>query len=384
MEETKAAEQMLCLRFKAHGSSSALKIEEVERPMPLRGQLLIKVIAFSLNPLDIKLLNNPLAELMMKLPHVPARDFSGIVVENSAVDSSFYQIGSVVMGMTPNAMKNGAACEYLCIAEEYITLCPRRSGVRFDPVALSSVPLVGLTVVEALHPYRQHLGRKGETTVGKRILIHGGSGGVGSFAVQYCRKALGMYVTSTCSLRNNDFVKSLGANEVMAYASSVSEEVWYKNSLCFNQDVVLDPFSYRNRKITLASDDILTNQGWYIDIASSPHRLTDAWKDPLGLCVPEAAAPNLIDAAFTGVWTLLTNWWERLINLNARARQYKLFFVQPSGRFLRQVRDAVVAGHVDPCVQKIFHFTTTDCRDAFDLVEESHVRGKLVVQVDDH
>lgn len=376
-EEAKNAESMRALRYKTHASSAALMIENVERPVPGPNELLLQIIAVGLNPLDVKLLKNPINEIMgLKLPFIGGRDFTAIVVDNSCVMDSRFQQGSVVWGMTPNPMKDGSLCEYICLKEEFVTLAPRRHGVRFDPVSLASMPLVGLTVVESMEPYLNWLKKRNETPEGKRILIQGGSGGVGSFAVQYAR-SLGMFVVATTSPRNFAWVQSLGADEVLSYCDPANP--WHKNPLAFNIDVVLDAFSYRHRKQCLESDDILNPQGFYIDIASSPHRL-GAYRDPLGLCVPEASAPSILDAAFTGAWEFLLNWYHT-INLRPRARHYALFFVYPSGRHLRKVRDLVVSGAVKPVVERVFNFTSAECRSAFDVVEKGHVRGKVVIEI---
>lgn len=377
-EEAKNAERMRALRYKTHASSAALIIENVERPVPEAKELLLQIIAVGLNPLDIKLLKNPIHEIMgLKLPFIPGRDFTAIVIDNSRIEDSRFQIGSIVWGMTPNPMKDGSLCEYICLSESFVTLAPRRQGTRFDPVSLASMPLVGLTVVESLEPYLRWLKKRNETPEGKRILIQGGSGGVGSFAVQYAR-SFGMFVVATTSPTNFAFVQSLGADEVISYCDHANP--WHKNPLAFNMDIVLDAFSYRHRKVTLESDDILTTHGFYVDIASSPHRLSGAFQDPLGLCVPEASAPSVLDATFTGVWETVLNWYHT-INMRPRSRSYALFFVYPSAPHLRKVRDLVVSGAVKPVAWKTFNFTTSECRAAFDEVEKGHVRGKVVVEV---
>ncbi len=383
MEEGKAAESMRALRYKTHASSAALMIENVEKPIPGRNEILIQVIAFSINPMDVKVLTNPLNEIMMQLPHVPCRDFTGTVVDTSRVEDSRFMLGSIVWGMMPHPVSDGSAREFICVEEQYLSLAPRKEREmgqqRFDPVTLAGVPLVGLTVVESMEPYLNWLKSRGETAEGKRILIHGGSGGVGSFAVQYARNTLKMHVISTTGRGNFDFVKGLGAHEVVGYSDV--RYSWFKNPLCFNMDVVLDPWSYRNRKITLDSEDILLPQGFYIDIASSPHRFSDVWKDPLNLCIPEAAAPNLIDAGFSAIWNWLQNWIQT-INMRPRSRSYRgAFFVYPSGKHLRQVRNLIASGDVKVHTEHVFSFTPGECRAAFDHVEKGHTKGKVVVGI---
>ena len=179
INESKSYETMKALVYASHARSSALSIIDAEMPVPESGQVLVKTIAFAINPVDVKLLENPLRG-KPTLPHIPCLDFSGVVIENKHVKDSRFTVGDVVMGMMPSFFENGCASEYLVVAEEYICLIPRG----FDPVDMASLPLVGCTVVEALGPYLYQTAKAGDTVRGKKILITGACGGVGSFAVQ--------------------------------------------------------------------------------------------------------------------------------------------------------------------------------------------------------
>ena len=154
---------------------------------------------------------------------------------------------------------------------------------------------------------------------------------------------------------------------------------WTKNSKAHGMDVVLDPFSWENRATVLASGcKVLAPRAHYLDIASSPNTLVHA--DPLYFCIPEASAGNLINAAFLCAWTGLTNLYERLLGRSNRAWSYRgPTFVRASGPHLRLVRKLAAQGSVVPVIEKIFPFTLSGCRAAFDQVFGGHSGGKIVV-----
>lgn len=132
---------------------------------------------------------------------IPGADFAGIV-EAAGKDITRFQVGDKVFG---ESLSGGAFAEYICVEESICAKMPE--GSTFPEMAC--VPIAGLTALQALITHG--LLRKGET-----VLVNGGSGGVGHFAVQIA-KAYGAHVTAVCSGRNEDFVKSLGADKVIAY-----------------------------------------------------------------------------------------------------------------------------------------------------------------------
>lgn len=374
-EETKNENNIMsALLYKSHARSAALEVGKVEVPRPLKNELLLKVIAFSVNPIDVKLLENPLRTL--KLPHIPGRDFTAQVVNHDQCEDSRYQDGDIVFGMTPDMFANGCACEYIAIGQEHVALCPR--GI--DPVLLAGVGLVGLTVVQSMEPYLQRLARAGDSTQGKRVLIPGACGGVGSFAVQYA-KSLNFHVIAIVSTNHLRKASDLGADDIIDRSAGD----WMQNEKCHGVDLVLDAFSYANRAKILSSEcHILGPRATYVDIASSPHILTDAYEDPLRLCVPEAAIPYFISATFLKVFIVLTNWYERIFKVRTRAWRYiGPTFAHANGRQLREVRKLVAKGGVSPValIDKVYPFTVSGCRAAFDHIFKGHACGKVVVEV---
>lgn len=190
-----------------YGGPEVLKLEEVEQPVLKDNQLKIKIMANSANPADWHILRGKpyFARLTFGLfkpkNKIPGADFAGIV-EAAGKDITRFQVGDKVFG---ESLSGGAFAEYICVEESICAKMPE--GSTFPEMAC--VPIAGLTALQALITHG--LLRKGET-----VLVNGGSGGVGHFAVQIA-KAYGAHVTAICSGRNEDFVKSLGADKVIAY-----------------------------------------------------------------------------------------------------------------------------------------------------------------------
>ncbi|MCK0192489.1 NAD(P)-dependent alcohol dehydrogenase [Arenibacter sp. F20364] len=190
-----------------YGGPEVLSLEEVEKPTLNEGLLLIKIKANSVNPADWHILRGrPLfARLSFGLFKPKDKklgaDFAGIVEEVGQGVSKF-KVGDQVYGET---LKGGAFAEYTCAAESVCGLMPE--GATYSEMAC--VPIAGLTALQALLTH-------GKLKKGESVLINGSSGGVGHFSVQIA-KAYGAHVTAVCSSRNIEFVKSIGADKVIAY-----------------------------------------------------------------------------------------------------------------------------------------------------------------------
>lgn len=190
-----------------YGGPEVLQLKEVELPVLKENQVLVKIMANSANPADWHILRGKpyFARLSFGLfkPKylILGADFAGIV-EKTGKNVTRFKVGDQVFG---ESLSGGAFAEYTCVNE---TICAKMpEGSTFPEMAC--VPIAGLTAFQALITHGQL--RKGET-----VLINGGSGGVGHFAVQIA-KAYGAHVTAVCSERNADFVKSLGADKIIAY-----------------------------------------------------------------------------------------------------------------------------------------------------------------------
>ena len=200
------AQTMQAIRYQCYGSPDVVEFAAVERPEPAAGQVLVKVRAASVNPLDWHYMRgSPYFMRLMSGIGTPADtrlgvDFAGTVV---AVGESVtrYKPGDEVFGGV-----NGAFAEYALVRESgAIALKP--GNVSFEEAA--SVPIAAITALQALRD-------KGQLKAGQKVLINGASGGVGTFAVQIA-KALGAEVTGVCSTRNVEMVRSIGADHVFDY-----------------------------------------------------------------------------------------------------------------------------------------------------------------------
>lgn len=190
-----------------YGGPEVLALEEVEKPPVKDDHILVKVMANSANPADWHILRGDpffarfTTGLFKPKGKIPGADFAG-VVEDAGKDVTQFTVGDRVFGETLNG---GAFAEYVSVPESICAGMP--VGIGFAQMA--SVPVAGLTALQALITH-------GKLKYGERVLINGGSGGVGHFAVQIA-KAYGANVTAVCSSNNVDFVRSLGADQVIAY-----------------------------------------------------------------------------------------------------------------------------------------------------------------------
>lgn len=195
---------MQAIVARQYGSPDVLHLETLDHPVPGPNQVLLRVRAASVNPLDYHMLHGfPLIRLLpgLRRPGKPTRgvDVAG-VVEATGSGVTRFHAGDAVFGSC-----GGAFAEYACTAESAVVACP--PGVPFEHAA--AVPVAGLTALQGLRD-------KGHLHPGQNVLIHGASGGVGTFAVQIA-KILGAHVTAVTSTANLDFIRALGADYTIDY-----------------------------------------------------------------------------------------------------------------------------------------------------------------------
>lgn len=190
-----------------YGGPEVLKLEEVEKPELKDDHILVKVMANSANPADWHIIRGKpfFARFSFGLfkpkDKIPGADFSGIV-EAVGKNVTQFKTGDRVFG---ESLKGGAFAEYISVPAAVCATMP--GAANFSEMA--AVPVAGLTALQAIVTH-------GKIREGETVLINGSSGGVGHFAVQLA-KAYGAKVTAVCSSKNTEFVKSLGADEVLAY-----------------------------------------------------------------------------------------------------------------------------------------------------------------------
>jgi NADPH:quinone reductase-like Zn-dependent oxidoreductase len=210
---------MKAIRIHEYGGPDQLRYEDVPEPQAGSGQILVRVHAASVNPVDHKFASGAMRQVMpLNLPWIPGGDFSG-VVEAVGAGVTGVKKGDAVFGDSP---AGGAYATLVAASSAMIAPKPKK----LSHVEAASVPIAAQTAWQALFEHG-HLER------GQTVLIHGGSGGVGTFAVQLARWK-GARVLTTSSAANVDYLRSLGADQAIDYKSTAFE------SVAKDVDLVLD------------------------------------------------------------------------------------------------------------------------------------------------
>ncbi|NJP93292.1 NADP-dependent oxidoreductase [Nonomuraea sp. FMUSA5-5] len=194
---------MRAARIHEFGDASVIRVEEVPVPRPGPGEVLVEVAATAFNPSEVGLRSGLLPEVFRaSLPHTLGWDVSGTVAETGAGVSDL-AAGDRVFGMV-----DGAAAEYVAAPADVLARAPRSI-----PLAdAAAVPVAGLTAWQAVHEHAR-------IEPGRRVLVNGAGGGVGTFAVQLAKLA-GGHVIATASPRSAAAVRRLGADEVIDYTTT--------------------------------------------------------------------------------------------------------------------------------------------------------------------
>jgi NADPH:quinone reductase-like Zn-dependent oxidoreductase len=198
---------MKAVRFFTYGGPEVLRYEDVERPRPAAGQVLVRVAGTSFNRVDDALRAGFLQQaLPLALPHTPGIDVAGTVEELGA-DVAHWSPGDAVIGLLP-LTENGAAAEFVVASADVLAAAPTRIPL---PDA-AAIPTAALTAWQGLFEHA-------DLKVGQRLLINGAGGGVGGYAIQFAKQA-GAVVIATASQRSRDVVHALGADHIVDYTST--------------------------------------------------------------------------------------------------------------------------------------------------------------------
>jgi len=197
---------MKAAQINGYGGAAVLEtVADAAQPQAAAGQVLVEVNAASANPFDWKVREGYMKEFIpLKFPAILGGDVAGTVAEIGE-DVTGFTVGQAVYGMAGAASGQGSFAEFTPVSAEQLISKP----VSVDFVTAAALPLAAVSAYQALV---DHIGLK----PGQKILIHGGAGGIGSLAIQIA-KHLGAYVATTASAAETDFVKSLGADEVIDY-----------------------------------------------------------------------------------------------------------------------------------------------------------------------
>ena len=252
---TAPPDRMRAVVFDAPGSASALHDASVPVPAPVMSELLVRVVAAGTNPIDAKTrAGRGVSGAISGYPSTLGFDFSGVVV-TSPYEAHPFPPGTEVFGMVPFPRSGGSYAEYVVVP----TASVARKPTSLSHVEAAGVPLAALTawglVVETAHAHE-----------GQRMLIHAGSGGVGHFAVQLAAY-FGAHVTATGSERNLPWLRELGADVVIDYATTRFED------LVTDVDVVIDLVGNTHDDTGTRSLTIVRPGGLYVMVP------TGAWPE---------------------------------------------------------------------------------------------------------
>ncbi|WP_078380696.1 NADP-dependent oxidoreductase [Sutcliffiella halmapala] len=315
----------------------------VEMPTPEIGEyeVLAEIHAASINPVDFKIRDGKVKMLVKyKMPLILGNDFSGVVAKVGAKVTRF-KVGDEIYAR-PRKSNIGTFAEYIAIHENDIALKPK--NLSFEEAA--SIPLVGLTVYQALHDIMQ-------LQKGQKILIHAGAGGVGTFAIQLA-KLMGATVATTASEAGTNLVKSLGADEIINYKTERFEDILK------NYDAVLDTLG---GKILENSFDVVKDGGKIVSISGIPN----------ARFAKEYGSGYLKTVLFSIASTKLTA-LEKKHNV-----QYTFLFMKPSGEQLRIIADYIEAGKIKPVIDRVYPFN--EAQKAMEYAESGRAKGKIILKI---
>jgi NADPH:quinone reductase-like Zn-dependent oxidoreductase len=311
-----------------------LSFNEAVKPAISASDILIEIKASALNPIDYKIVSGGLKEMVpIDLPSTIGYDVSGVIVEKGEEVTNF-EIGDEIYARVPQNQM-GTVAEYVAVNFKVASKKPQ--NISFEEAA--SLPLIGLTTIQALE-------RVGLET-GDRILIHAGSGGVGSFAIQYA-KAKGAYVYTTTSTKNVDWVKALGADRVIDY----KKEDY--TTIVSDLDLVFDTLG---GDYTLDALRVIKEGGKVTSIAGDLDEETATMMGIDGYKLPESLA-KLIDE---------------------KSANYKLTWMQPNGEQLDIISAMVKDGKIKPVIDTVYSFN--DSIEAYSYLAKGRAKGKVVISM---
>jgi len=320
---------MKAIIYHTYGSPDVLKLEEIDKPVPNADEVLIKIQAASVNPIDWHFMRGtPYFLRMMTGLRKPRNNRLGFDVAGpvDAVGSNVtrFKPGDEVFGSC-----RGAFAEYACTAESRLALKP--DNLTFEQA--TAVPGAALTALQALRD-------KGHIQPGQRVLINGAAGGVGTFAVQLA-KWFGAEVTGVCSTRNVELVRSLGADQVIDYTR--------------------EDFARSAQRYDLILDNV-GNQSF-----SACRRVLN----PKGVCVAVGAQSErwmIGSLAFTLALSVLAQFM---------SRKFVMFMTKPSKEDLTILRELMATRKVTPVIDR--RYSLSQVPEAIRYLEEGHARGKVVI-----
>ncbi|MDP1708688.1 MAG: NADP-dependent oxidoreductase [Gammaproteobacteria bacterium] len=308
---------MRAIRIHQFGGAEVLRYEDAPQPVPGADEVLIRVHAAGVNPVDAKIRAGKLqGRVDHRLPLILGWDVAG-TIEQTGADVTQFKPGDAVYAR-PDIARDGAYAEYIVVRASEVALKPES----LDFIHAAAVPLSALTAWQSLFV-------AGDLQPGQTILIHAGAGGVGHYALQLAHWK-GAHVITTASARNADFVRALGADDVIDYTSARFEDAVHEADMVF--DTV-------GGDVQQHSWQVLKRGGILVSI--------------LALTVPDEAEQRGWRSAYV--------------------------FVQPSAQQLAQLASLIDAGSINPHVDNVM--ALSDAAKAHILIQGGHARGKIVLNV---
>ena len=313
----------------------SIAFRDVNKPSIQDNDLLIEVKAASINPIDKHIILGDLQGLLpIPLPSGIAYDVSGVVVKKGEGINNF-RIGDLVYTRVPQEQM-GTLAEFVAVTHEVVSQKPK--NITFEEAA--SIPLAGLTAMQTL----EYAGIKEND----KVLIHAGSGGVGSLAIQYA-KAKGAYVYSTTSTSNITWVKELGADRVIDYKTED-----YK-ALVKDVDIVFDTLG---QQYTIEAFELIKHGGKVVSVKGALDEETAKLFGITNYTIPEELAQQI----------------------NAKQATYKYIFMHPNGAHLNVLKTMIESEQIKPIIDKIYPFEQSI--DAFTHLATGRAKGKIVIRLD--
>ncbi|MCP1320860.1 NADPH:quinone reductase [Bacillus thuringiensis] len=318
-----------------------MRMAEVPTPEIKEYEVLAEIHAASINPIDFKIRDGKVKMLLKyEMPLILGNDFAGVITKVGSKVTRF-KVGDAIYAR-PRKNKIGTFAEYIAIHEDDIALKPK--NLSFEEAA--SIPLVGLTSYQALHDIMQ-------LQKGQKILIHAGSGGVGTFAIQLA-KIMGATVTTTASEAGANLVTSLGADEIINYKTEKFEDILK------NYDAVFDTIGGATLE---KSFNIIKSRGNIVSVSG----------------MPNARFGKEFGSGFfkTLLFSLAS---KKLTALEKKhTAQYSFLFMKPSGDQLRTIANYIEAGKIKPVIDRVFPFE--DAQKAMEYSESGRAKGKIIVKI---
>lgn len=318
--------------------SESIQLSEIEKPTITKDEVLIETYAVSVNPLDIKVIKGKLTtQDNYTLPATIGYDLSGKIVEIGEHVTDF-NIGDDVYAFVD---QQGSFAEFVSVRQNILSLKPRNTTHE----EAASLPLVSLTAAQAL--------TLGDLKSGDKILIHAGSGGVGSLAIQLA-KAKGAYVYTTTSTDNVKWVKALGADRVIDY------KIEDYNAIVKDVDMVLDTLG---DDYTKDAFKVIKNGGKVITLVGPADEET---AEHMGLTASEKSKLESKRSEITE-------------QIKAKSAYYRLLLMKANQKQLNDVTKLVESGKIKTIIDEVFPMK--EALNAVLYVDQGRTKGKVIITV---